>query len=201
LVTITLNTTSLIGHPASPFYVEFQLEDGSGTNDANNTVSIRNFNFGGGSQSGLPVTTGGASGSFSSGVRLTDSGFFNQFYQQFQPGTKLSFDVNLSKTADLGPQPDQFTFAILDCALGEIPTKSPANAFVSVDLRSPLRFNTYSGNPAGILACGGGPTPLIPAPTITPEPSEWAVFGGAAALLLCEIFRRTRLVAGQPLAE
>ena len=45
---VNLNTSSLIGNSAGPFYIEFQLNDGSGSipGDGNNTVNISNFDFG-----------------------------------------------------------------------------------------------------------------------------------------------------------
>src|SRR5262249_21463960 len=37
---ITINTAPLIGHAAGPFSLDFELIDGSGTSDANNTVTL-----------------------------------------------------------------------------------------------------------------------------------------------------------------
>jgi hypothetical protein len=179
LLHVVLDTTPLIGNPAQPFYIEFQLNDGSGNNDGNNTATIDNFEYGGGGPGLMISNTGGSSGSLDTGVTITDSGFFNQFFQEFSPGNTLSFDVNLTEFVDAGPQPDEFTFAILDCSQTEIPTTSPANALVSVDITSPLTINSFSGNPSGSLACNGSPgIPLsTPAVVVVPEPA-------AASLLL-----------------
>src|SRR5579859_8130563 len=84
---VTLDTSPLIGHPAGPFSLNFQFTDGQGTGDANNTVTLSSFAFGGGSAAGGPSLTGGASGSLGSGVVLTDSAFFNAFTEGFTPGT------------------------------------------------------------------------------------------------------------------
>src|SRR4051794_1059710 len=62
---ISLNTASLIGHIAGPFSLDFQLIDGAGTGDANNTAQLTDFSFNTGSAAGLPVLLGGASGSLS----------------------------------------------------------------------------------------------------------------------------------------
>ena len=43
LFTIEVDTAPLIGHPAGPFSLEFQLNDGSGTSDGNNTALIGPF--------------------------------------------------------------------------------------------------------------------------------------------------------------
>ncbi len=45
---VSLDTSSLIGNAAGPFSLDFQFNDGSGTNDGNNTVTLTNFAFGGG---------------------------------------------------------------------------------------------------------------------------------------------------------
>src|ERR1017187_697775 len=70
---VTLDTAPLVGHPAGPFYVEATFTDGSGVGDANNTVTMSNFTFGGGSALGGPLVFGGASGSLATGVTITDS--------------------------------------------------------------------------------------------------------------------------------
>ena len=69
---VTLNTVPLVGHPAGPFYIELAFTDGGGVNDANNTVSLSNFNFGGGSALGSPLVLGGASGSLETGISIVD---------------------------------------------------------------------------------------------------------------------------------
>src|SRR5262245_9556052 len=164
---VSLDTSLLIDHPSRPFYVEFQLNDGSGTDDGNNTARIDNFQFGGGAAEPAMDMSGGASGDLLTGVEITDSAFFNQFLQQFRAGTELSFDVRLSTLVDLGPQPDQFSFAILDCARVEIPTTSPANALLSIDINDRPAIQTFSGTPDGVLACTGAPSILLPAPRVT----------------------------------
>ena len=49
---VSLGTSALIGHPAGPFSLDFQLLDGAGTNDGNNTATLSQFVFGGGAPSG-----------------------------------------------------------------------------------------------------------------------------------------------------
>src|SRR5437868_15463863 len=77
---ISVNATPLIGHSAGPFSLEFQLNDGSGIGDGNNTVVLSNFAFGaGGGQAGSPILNGGTTGALGSSVTIRDSSFFNQF--------------------------------------------------------------------------------------------------------------------------
>jgi hypothetical protein len=46
---VTLDTAPLVGHPAGPFYVEVAFTDGGGVDDANNTITLSNIQFAGGS--------------------------------------------------------------------------------------------------------------------------------------------------------
>jgi len=130
---VELNTAPLTGNPAGPFSVDFQLIDGSGAGDDNNTASIGALSFGGGNPSGAPTLVGGASGDSISGVQITDTGFLNEFIQRFIAGTKLSFQIQLTTNPDVG-FPDGFTFAILDAGGNTIPTESLSFALVAVDL-------------------------------------------------------------------
>jgi hypothetical protein len=174
---INMNTAPLVGHSAGPFSLEFQLNDGSGTGDANNMAILNNFLFNGGAAVGSPTLTGGATGNLVSGITLTDSGFFNQFIQGFTPGSSLSFRLNLSTNVDTGGTPDQFTFAILDRTGTELPTLAPSffDVFIQVDIDSanPL-VHTY-GTDTNRIPAGGGSAINIAAPTATavatPEPT------------------------------
>ena len=47
-ITVTLDTSVLIGSQAGPFFIGFQLADGSLTGDGNNAAVVSNFQFGGG---------------------------------------------------------------------------------------------------------------------------------------------------------
>ena len=53
---VTLNTSPLVGHTAGPFAMNFQLNDGSGLGDANNTALLSGFVFGGGGGAGSAST-------------------------------------------------------------------------------------------------------------------------------------------------
>src|SRR6266852_3980540 len=124
LYTVSLNTAPLIGHSAGPFYLAFQLADGTGTGDGNNAAVLSDFQFGGaGAPFGpSPVLFGSAFGDLSSTVILTDSAFPNFFAQSFTPGSTISFLLDLTINIDDGDIPDEFTFSILDRTLTPIPT-------------------------------------------------------------------------------
>lgn len=167
---VTLDTSGLIGHPAAPFYLEFQFNDGIGTGDANNTATLSNFLFDTGSAAGSATLTGDASGDLTSAVTLTDSSFFNEMYQQFIPGNTLSFRVDLTTQVDPGPQPDQFSFAILDCNLIELPTQGAGDALLRADVNGAAPFmEAYAADLSRAPSCGGAPI-WIPAASVQPVP-------------------------------
>jgi len=191
---ISLDTSPLIGHAAAPFSLNFQFNDGQGTGDANNTVSLNNFTFGtSGSAVGVPSLTNGASGSLGSGILLADSSFFNSFVQGFTPGSALSFLLQFTNNVDPGGTPDEFSFAILDSSGFEIPTLNFANALMIIDIdsASPV-VQTFGTDPSATPFGGGGPIDMGP-PTI-PEPNSGILLSSALALLalVCRCGRPAR---------
>jgi hypothetical protein len=132
---IDINTVPLIGNPAGPFSLDFQLTDGSGANDGNNSVTLSNFTFGGGGAPfGAANALGGVSGVLPGTITLTDTAFFNELYQSFTAGSTVGFDVAMSSNVDAGPTPDLFSVAILDNNLANIPTSGIGDALVLVNL-------------------------------------------------------------------
>jgi hypothetical protein len=118
---VSLDTSGLIGNPAGPFYLDFQFNDGTGAND--NLVKITNINLGGGTVLGPAALFGGVSGDLLSGITLTDSDPFNEFFQSFSAGTYLSFQLSMTNLFT-GSVPDVFGFAILDANLYNLATYS-----------------------------------------------------------------------------
>jgi hypothetical protein len=181
---VTLDTAPLVGHPAGPFYVGLTFTDGSGVADANNTVTVGNINFGGGSALGSPLVFGGASGSLETGVTITDRFFLSLFTEQFAPGLHLSFSLGLTPNDDAGGIPDRLLFFILDSSGVPLPTLSPfGDYFLGVDLHStgPI-FDVYGSDPSRAPTVGNPVS--ISAPSITPvtpvpEPSTIYLLGGA----------------------
>src|SRR5258708_37334958 len=64
-------TSPLVGNPNAPFYLDFQMNYGSGPFGNNST--IKNFNFVGGSPVGSPTLSGTAEGGLSKTLTLLDS--------------------------------------------------------------------------------------------------------------------------------
>jgi hypothetical protein len=198
LFTVNLNTTPLTSSVAGPFFIDFQLNDGSGTGDANNAVTVSNFGFGGGGPAGSPSLTGGAVGDLSSQVSITDSApILNEFIQQFTPGNTLRFTVRLSTTVE-GPNPDQFYFGILDCHQVPLPTQGPADGLLIVNLTSSSpAIETFAGDPRRSPSCGGPPIPLTaPLIQIVPEPSVLTLALVGVALWLAAAAVRSRADRG-----
>lgn len=201
---VSLDTAPLIGHIAGPFSIEFQLNDGSGTSNGNNTAIISNFLFGSGGSATVPNIVGGASGSLSSIVTITDSDFFNEFFQEFVPGTTLSFDVhlttNLSAAEDplLGGTPDQFSFAILDKTGVEIPTFGSAGEFLSIDINSTNpSIHLFTSDPSISPAGGGSGISISPLTNIVAQPlpapsTLFLLTSGCFCLLAYVAWNRTR---------
>jgi hypothetical protein len=174
---VSLNTAALEGNAAGPFSLDFQLV-GTG----NNTATLSNFQFGGGAAdtfgNGLYDTsysTGGFSGNANSSVTLTDTAnFYNEFTQQFTPGSILSFQISLTTNV---ADPDQFSFGILDSAGNDIPMLSdPFGAYLVITLNSSTspQGQTFANDPntpdqaSGLDIGSTGPLTLgsaVPEPT------------------------------------
>jgi hypothetical protein len=174
---ISLTTSPLTGNAAAPFAIDYQLVGNLGA-----IVGITGFNFGGGGATGTGNCTGFCTGDLSSGVQLTadPSGFFNEFYQTFTPGSVFSFQLTLSNIGP-GTTPDEFSFAILDQNLNEIPMLAGGNgSLVTIDLtdQSNPAVTTYGNDPNGNPAIGSlGNVSVTPVIGATPEPATAALLG------------------------
>ena len=183
---VTFDTAPLVGHPAGPFHVYAEFVDGSGIGDANNTVTMSNTNFGGGSALGSPFIFGGAGGSLESGVSITDISFVNIFAEQFVPGTKLTFALTLTSNDDSGGTPDGLTIFLLDNSGVPLPTLAPGgDYFLTVALGSGgPAFSVYGSDPT--RAPSAGDPISMSAPTVgqVPEPSTTCLLGGVLAMAM-----------------
>jgi hypothetical protein len=88
---VSLNT-SVSTLPGTTQVIFFGLTNGDETPD--NTLTLSNFNFGGGSADGSPTYGGsGVSGDLSSSISMTDADFSESFDEQFTVGSSLSFQL------------------------------------------------------------------------------------------------------------
>jgi hypothetical protein len=178
--TFTMNTSPLAGHGHFTLDLQFLDSTGSPTDLNNNTVTLTGFTFGGGSASGGGSATGGASGSLASGVMLTDTEFFNEYMENFTPGSQLSFNIDTTNLLDASGIPDLFTFAILDSGGNELPTTGFAGEFLDVNLAGGIspQVSTF-GSAAGSTFSLAAPAVQGQSTTPAPEPAAlWLVLAG-----------------------
>ena len=160
-ILLTLDTSPLVG----THVLGFVLVD---NNAGSNTVTVSDFNFGGGAAvaftdecfPGSPGCTGDLSGA----VTLSDSDFLVTFSQQFVAGSGLSFVVNATN-GYLGGIPDNFGMFICDSGFTIC-----SEAMLSIDL-------------GGSFASTGAPELGLDAPNVTtgltpvPEPATMILLG------------------------
>lgn len=168
-LTVTLDTSKLMGSQSGPFYLGFELADGSLTGDGNNAVVISNAQLpGGGPVPPSCAANGqGASGDLWSDITLTDLGSFTYCYQAFVPGSSLSFNVSYTNNLDPAEPPDEFVMVILDNRFQPIPTTGGV-AFLQIDFDSANpNVQTFPGDPTQPEAANGGSGIAIPAPIVS----------------------------------
>jgi hypothetical protein len=182
IYSVSLNTAPLIGNPNGPFLLDFQLTDGGGTGDGNNSATLSQFQFGAGGSAGNASTitlTNNASGNLASSVSLKDTSFFNEFSQAFVPGATFTFQLDLTANADAGGTPDEFTFQLLDASGNEVSTNDPSgsNALLIIDITgSALQPQTFTTTGDGFS--------IGPVLSASPEPATvWTAITGAAFVL------------------
>lgn len=185
--TVSLDTSALSG----PFELAFIFIDGSGTADANNTVTLTNFLFGVGGSAGSVDTllsTGGESGDFGSSVLLTDSAFLNIFASTFTAGSLLSFDFGLTTNIDAGGTPDEFSLALLQSDGAVVNTQDPSGA------NSLLTVNFDAARPGiATFASDLTPAPIVFEASAAPEPASLALVATGLLSALWSLRRRRDL--------
>ncbi len=199
---VDVNTSPLIGNINGPFYLDFQLNFGSGSG---NSATINNFTYSSGASTGVPTLFGTASGDLSSSASLWADGTnpFNEIFQGFTPGSSLGFNISLSSNPT-GVTPDVLAFAILDSSTFQIPTTDPLGlSLAQWDITGTgISVNAFSGT-TGSTSVGGfttfspitvdysGVTVTI---TAVPEASTSMVGFAALGMIATGIYRARRSV-------
>ncbi|MEI9895411.1 MAG: NF038129 family PEP-CTERM protein [Chthoniobacter sp.] len=189
---VDLNLAGIVGTPTSPFFLDFQLNEGSGT--LQNSVTISNFLFTGGSPTGSPsIFSDTATGDLGSSISIIDnpSSAFNEIFQGFTAGTTdIQFDVTLSQNVS-GVTPDGFLIQLLDSQAGNpvIPTTDPNGTMLTVPIGS---ANTLADVATFTSISPAGATATASA---VPEPSAAVALVGGAACLLGLRRRRAQIAA------
>jgi len=157
----TIDTSTLTATGNGPFSLDFQFNGGD--TPGNNTVVLSSFSFGGGSASGSPTLSSGVTGSLLTSVTFTNDTAFSEFYQTFNPGTQILFDITVTQNID-GITPDSFSVAILDGTLANIDTNSPSASLIQFDIDTTGNLSVTSSSGTGIYA---GVTAAVPEPSST----------------------------------
>jgi hypothetical protein len=186
IYSVTLNTAPLIGNANAPFALDFQLTSGDTATGVVNTATLSEFQFGigGSAGTGNPFSnSGNASGALSSIVKLNTSGsvFFNEFSQYFTPGSKFTFQLDLSNHPQPTPTPDEFTFQLIDKTSNEVSTTDPSgsNSLLVIDLTGvALQPQVYTTNGDAIAIAA-----QIASVSAAPEPGTASLLMAAGALL------------------
>ena len=153
----------------------------------NNSVSLSNFNFHGGTGpvAGTNSCMGGCSGDLSSTVSLTENGsFVSLFTQSFDP---MAFSVfvtltnNAPNDGNSPPTPAEFQMFFCTADFGSCyGSNHDTGALVTADLTGgPLSFNTYGDATVHVSAL------------LSPEPSSIALLGSGLLGLAGLLRRRT----------
>lgn len=179
---VTLNTSPLAGTTQT---LAFSLTKG-GTGDFN-TVTLTDFNFGGGSAAGTHSYTGnGVSGDLGSAVTLSDIDFFEFFSQTFTVGSALSFNLDTTNNFG-GGAPDGFAMYLCDAALDtcysdDLNTSALVTLGLSGSPITPADFTVNAASQQGLNAPAIG----------TPEPRSLALLLVAGLTVAGPMFRRGR---------
>ena len=179
VLNVSVNTSSLSGLAGSEVF--FELTDGSGTGDGNNTATVSLIALGGGTAGAVDTTnsTGGASGDLNSGITLTDTSPLNVLGQFFTPGSALSFTLDLTSNVDAGNTPDQFSLYIYDPSGNPIDTTSDPTGFNSLLAVDGLCSDvTCSSTP---VVSNYDPSLVTTTLVVTPEPETLALLGAGLA--------------------
>jgi hypothetical protein len=172
---VFLNTSPLAGTTQT---LAFSLTQGNGVSDSN-TITLSDFNFGGGMPLGTPSYTGnGVSGDLNSTVTLADSDFLEFFSQTFQVGSSLSFLLDTTNNNFEDGLPDGFALYLCDVAL---------DTCYSDDLNTgALLVLNLSGSPLtpSDFTVNGASQQGLNAPAVgTPEPRSLALLLAAGLTL------------------
>lgn len=169
---VSLNTSSISGTTGQ---VVFELIDGDGV--VNNSLSLANFDFGGGSIAGAPdyVGTSGVSGDLSSSISMDDSGGFAAFTQPLTFGASFSFQLTTTNNFSGSPAPDAFSMALCAPDFSACFSDDQASGLLlQLDLTggtlSPASFTVNGASAQGL------PAPVVTFATTAPEPSTGLLF-------------------------
>ena len=181
IYSVTIGTAPLAADSSLPFYLAFELADGSGTGDGDNAAVVTNVQPGEVISGIAPTVFGnGVSGDLSTSVQMTDIDSFEYFAQPFFFSNFLSFQLDLTTNVDT-PAPDTFLFWILDSSQAPIPTLATdgLDEFAQIIIDSSLpTVQTYASDISRQTSAGETLALDEPEFTVnTPEPAGILTIG------------------------
>lgn len=160
---VIIDTSAANAGGSSPAELIFTLVDGSGTQDGNNTVTLGDLSFGPGASLDPSWDTPNLSGTLDTSLSLTDNLYESTLGILFNPGSAVSFLLDLTSNIDSGGTPDSFSFVMLDTTGNLIATTDPTGADTIVD------YNIDGSNSAAFVDPSFAT--VVPQTVATPEPS------------------------------
>jgi len=172
---INLDTATVVGGAAGPFYLDFQSIWGSGSDQ---TITLSDFSLtGGGFVAGTDVAIGAVAGSVASSLVISPGvgSFYNEFFQQFEATvTHIQFNLDISGGPS-GATPTSFAVSLLDATnLFAIPTTGFADTLVM--------FNIDGANTSYSTGISIGDTAGVRASVPETGATIVMLFGGVALL-------------------
>jgi hypothetical protein len=166
---VTVNTSALAGQVG---YLDSQFNPGPGAAPATATISA--FTSDGTLQLGAPLngTTGDVTGQLSGPLTLGNSSFFNDYFEGFNYGSTIHFQLTLSGPAVGGSAPSgsSFAFSLYD-STGTVPllTTDPNGSVLTINVNAngSTSVETFPQSPNNL-------TPVATA-SVVPEPSTLAL--------------------------
>lgn len=182
---VTWNSSGLQGVVGrGPFQLDFGLNEGGVF--GNNSISLTNFNLGGGSVGAVSFLGGATaveSGNQISSVSLSDTSSLNYATFDWTPGTNVNFTLRTVNDI-LDKFPDTFQWGVIDECCGNPPgtyigTTGPVSELLSFDIGG-------SKPVIGTFGPSARETLRFSAPVVTavvPEPATWILMGLGGLLL------------------
>jgi hypothetical protein len=166
---VTINTSA--ANVGGQYQAEliFTLVDGSGTGDGNNTATLSDLSFGPEASLDPNWDTPNLSGTLETSLSETDNLSESTIGILFNPGSTISFLMDLTTNPDAGSNPDSFSIMMLDSNGNIVATADPSGADTILNV-------SLDGSNTSTFADANFAT-VSPTAAATPEPSSLLLLG------------------------
>lgn len=175
IVNVSVNTAAANAGPGQAELL-FSLIDGSVAGDGNNTAMLSNLSFGSGASLDAALTMSNVTGTLGTGVSFSDTMFDSTVGILFNPGSTVSFLLDLTTNSDAGGTPDTFSFVMFDTNGNPIATADPSGA------NSVVNFTLDGANTT--MFTDSAFATVTPAGVPTPEPGTLMLLGSSLIALI-----------------